>query len=139
MRMLDSEGATLPHELTRDAPVAAISVAMNDSPLAGRTPARPTRMAVSDNHKLSFWSRRWLAVASTRALAVADQAVVIGTSFLTTAMIARWAFPDDLGIYAMAISLLVSWVVVQESLVLLPYTIHRHRPQATSTDTPAAT
>jgi hypothetical protein len=91
-------------------------------------------MAVSDNHKLSFWSRRWLAVASTRAPAVADQAVVSGTSFLTTAMIARWALPDDLGIYAMAISLLVSWVVVQESLVLLIYTIHRHRPQATSTE-----
>jgi O-antigen/teichoic acid export membrane protein len=88
-------------------------------------------MAVSDDHKLSFWSRRWLAVASTRALALADQAVVSGTSFLTTAMIARWAFPDELGIYAMAISLLVSWVAVQESMVLLPYTIHRHRPQAT--------
>jgi hypothetical protein len=106
---------------------------MNDSPLAGRTPARPTRMAVSDNHKLSFWSRRWLALACTRALAVAE-AVVSGTSFLTTTMIARWAFPDDLSIYAMAISLLVSWVVVQESLVLLPYTTHRHRPQATSTE-----
>jgi O-antigen/teichoic acid export membrane protein len=132
--MLDSEGATLPHELTSDAPVAAISLAMNDSPLAGRTPARPTRVAVSDDHELSFWSRRWLAVASTRALAVADQAVVSGTSFLTTAMIARWAFPDDLGIYAMAISLLVSWVALHGSMVLLPYTIHRHRPQATSTE-----
>ena len=133
-RMLDSDGATLPHKLTRDAPVAAISLAMNDSPLAGRTPVRPTRMAVSDDHKLSFWSRRWLTVASTRALALADQAVVSGTSFLTTAMIARWAFPDELGIYAMAISLLVSWVAVQESMVLLPYTIHRHRPQATPTE-----
>jgi len=126
-RMLDSEGLTLPHQLT-NAPVAAISA--NDTRRAGRMPARPTPFAVSDDHKLSFW----LALVRTRALALADQAVVSGTNFLTTIMIARWALPDELGIYAMAISLLVSWIAAQEALVLLPYTIHRHRPQATPTE-----
>jgi O-antigen/teichoic acid export membrane protein len=125
--MLDSEGLTLPHQLT-NAPVAAISA--NDTRRAGRMPARPTPFAVSDDHKLSFW----LALVRTRALALADQAVVSGTNFLTTIMIARWALPDELGIYAMAISLLVSWIAAQEALVLLPYTIHRHRPQATPTE-----
>jgi O-antigen/teichoic acid export membrane protein len=133
-RTLNSEGATSP-ELTRNTSVAALSLAMNDTRLAGRAPPRPTRMAVSNDHKLiSSWPSRWLELARTRGLALADQAVVSGTSFLTAVMIARWAFPDELGIYAMAISLLVSWVAVQESLVLLPYTIHRHRLQAISTE-----
>jgi len=91
-------------------------------------------MALSDSDKLDFLPRRWLAVASTRGLALADQAIVSGTSFLTTVMIARWAFPKELGIYAMAISLLVSWVAVQETLVLLPYTVHRHHSQASPTE-----
>jgi O-antigen/teichoic acid export membrane protein len=78
--------------------------------------------------------RRWLTIAGTRAIALADQAVVSGTSFVTTAMIARWAFPDELGIYAMAISLLVSWVAIQESMISLPYTIQRHSPQVTPTE-----
>lgn len=83
-------------------------------------------MAVADHHKFR-WSHPWLAVASARALALADQAVVSGTSFLTTAMIARSTFPDELGIYTIAFSLLVSWVAVQETMISLPYTIHRHR------------
>jgi O-antigen/teichoic acid export membrane protein len=45
-------------------------------------------------------------------------------------MIARSAFPDELGIYTMAFSLLVSWVAVQETMILLPYTIHRQRARA---------
>lgn len=133
-RMLDSERATLPHGLTRNAPVAALSLGTNETHLADRTQARPTRTAIADDHKLGFWPGRGFALASKRGLALADQAVVSGTSFLTTVMIARWAFPDELGIYAMAISLLVSWVAVQESLVLLPYTIHRHRLQAAPTE-----
>ena len=100
-----SEEAVLPHELERNAPLPAISVAMSGTQPANPTPARPTRMAVSDGHEPGFWPVRWLEVASTRGLALADQAVVSGTSFLTTVMIARWAPPDELGVYAMAISL----------------------------------
>jgi len=109
--------ATLSYKLTGNAPFVAMSLAMNDTRPACETPATPT-------------PSRWLVFASTRGLALVDQAVVSGTSFLTTVMIARWALPNELGIYAMAISLLVSWVAVQETLVLLPYTVHRHRPQA---------
>ena len=63
----------------------------------------------------------------TQALALADQAVVSGASFLTTVVIGRWTFPNELGVYSIGISLLVSLLVIQESLILLPYTIRRHR------------
>src|SRR5690349_5149908 len=106
---------------------------MSETHVSGRTQTRPIRMAVSSDHKVGFRWGHSLRLASTRALALADQAVVSGTSFLTTAMIARWAPPDELGMYALGISLVVSWVAVQDTLVLLPYTIHRHRPQATLT------
>jgi O-antigen/teichoic acid export membrane protein len=64
-------------------------------------------------------------------LALADQAVVSGASFLTTVVIGRWCLPSELGVYSMAISLMVSWLGIQESLILLPYTIRRHRPLGT--------
>jgi hypothetical protein len=44
-------------------------------------------------------------------------------SFLTTVVIARWTIPDELGLYSIGISLLVSSVSIQESVIPLPYTI----------------
>ncbi|HVS40202.1 MAG TPA: hypothetical protein VMS17_31885 [Gemmataceae bacterium] len=67
------------------------------------------------------------AASGTQALALIDQAVVSGTSFLTTMLIGRWCGADELGSYALGASLLVAWACVQESLVALPYTIYRHR------------
>ena len=129
----------MPQKLMSSAPFTAIPLAINNAPPACQTLARPIEMTLSDSAlpdsgKLSVWLGRWLPVASTRGLALADQAVVSGTSFLTTVMIARWAYPKELGIYAMAISLLISWVAVQETLILLPYTVHRHSPEALPTE-----
>jgi O-antigen/teichoic acid export membrane protein len=60
---------------------------------------------------------------------VADQAIVSGTSFLTTLMIARYSDAGQLGIYAVGMSLLLSLVAFQDSLILEPYTIQRHSGQ----------
>jgi O-antigen/teichoic acid export membrane protein len=77
---------------------------------------------------------RWTAVRplntawgtwGTHALALADQAIVSGASFLTTVLIARWTFPSELGLYSIAISLLISSFAIQESLISLPYTIQQ--------------
>jgi O-antigen/teichoic acid export membrane protein len=70
----------------------------------------------------------------THALALADQAVVSGTSFLTTVMIGHSTVPNRLGLYAIGISLLVSLVAIQDSLITLPYTIRRHRPPGTQAE-----
>jgi O-antigen/teichoic acid export membrane protein len=64
----------------------------------------------------------------TPAVALADQAVVSGTSFLTTVMIAHFCLPSELGVYSIGISLLVSFLTIQDSLISLPYTIQRHNP-----------
>jgi O-antigen/teichoic acid export membrane protein len=74
------------------------------------------------NLLLTYWGT-W----GTHALALADQAVVSGASFLTTVVIGRWTFPSQLGVYSIGISLLISSLVIQESLILVPYTIQRHR------------
>jgi O-antigen/teichoic acid export membrane protein len=60
-------------------------------------------------------------------MALIDQTVVSGTSFLTTILIGRWCGVDELGIYSLGLSMLVSWACVQESLIALPYTIYWHR------------
>jgi O-antigen/teichoic acid export membrane protein len=67
-------------------------------------------------------------------LALADQAVVSGTSFLTTLAIARWSDAGQLGIYAVGISLLVSLLAFQDSLILQPYSIQRYYPEGRSNE-----
>jgi O-antigen/teichoic acid export membrane protein len=67
----------------------------------------------------------------THALALADQAVVSAASFLTTILIARWTIPNELGLYSIGISILVSSIAIQESLISLPYTIRQHRALGT--------
>src|SRR5205823_12646980 len=75
------------------------------------------------------WSRRLLDGASGKdSLAVIDQAVVSGTSFLTTIFLWHWCGAGELGVYSLGFSLLVTWGCVQESLIAMPYTIYRHRP-----------
>jgi O-antigen/teichoic acid export membrane protein len=55
-----------------------------------------------------------------------DQALVSGTSFLTTFMVARFSTAGELGVYAVGISVLVSLLAFQDSLILQPYTIRLH-------------
>lgn len=92
-------------------------------------PARNGAIARTREHGLAI---RLLRMAfAPQVLALADQAVVSGSQFLTTVMIARWAAPSELGIYAIGYSLLASLITIQESLIALPYTIQRHRPIGT--------
>ncbi|HMK90537.1 MAG TPA: hypothetical protein VK446_13015 [Methylocystis sp.] len=59
-------------------------------------------------------------------LALADQAVVSGASFCTTVMVGRWSSPGELGVYALATSIMISCVAIQDALISLPYAILRH-------------
>jgi O-antigen/teichoic acid export membrane protein len=58
-------------------------------------------------------------------LALADQALVSGASFVTTVLIGRYTFPSQLGTYALAGAILIWLTNAQESLVSLPYTIRQ--------------
>ena len=77
--------------------------------------------------------RAWILriISGTHVVALADQAIVSGTSFLTIVLVGRWTVPSELGVYSIGISLLASLLAVQDSLILLPYTIQRHRSRGT--------
>ena len=52
-----------------------------------------------------------------------DQAVVSGTSFLTTIVVGRFCGDDALGVYALGFTLVVLSAVIHESLVSSPYQV----------------
>src|SRR5438552_13765681 len=97
--------------------------------VANGKPARRTRWwaKAGTDRRLGLWSRLVDTDSGNHALALIDQAVVSGTSFLTTILIGRWCGASELGIYSLGFSLLVSWGCVHQSLIALPYTIYRHR------------
>jgi O-antigen/teichoic acid export membrane protein len=98
-------------------------------PLARRSAARPcTDQEPMRSSPLSILRTTWNKW-QTHALGLADQAVVSGASFLTTVLVSHWTSPAQLGIYAIGISVLISMVAIQDSLISLPYTIQRHQPR----------
>jgi O-antigen/teichoic acid export membrane protein len=80
------------------------------------------------------WSRPWRFLSGMHALALADQAVVSGTSFLTTVLVGRWAGSSQLGTYAIGLSVLVSAFAIQDALISLPYTIHQQQESGTAAE-----
>ena len=74
------------------------------------------------------WAKLVHKVSGTHVLALADQAIVSGTSFLSTVVIARSGDPGELGIYAVGISILTILLSVQDSVILTPYSIQLHQP-----------
>lgn len=78
-------------------------------------------------------------VSREYVLSLADQAVVSGTSFVTTLLIARGSGSSQLGIYALGMSLLLSFVAFQDSLISQPYSIKRHYPEGTPAELAGAT
>ena len=88
--------------------------------------------ASTDAAKRSWSSLGLLRLLSgIHVLALADQAVVSATSFLTTVLVGRYTDPSQLGAYAIGNSVLASLFTVQGSLITLPYSIQRHRPLGT--------
>src|SRR4051794_14737588 len=78
--------------------------------------------------RLGAWASHLRSASGKDVLAVLDQAVVSGTSFLTTILLWRYCGPGELGVYSLGFTLLVTWGCVQESLIATPYTIFRLRP-----------
>lgn len=77
------------------------------------------------------WAAIVRIMSGTHVLALMDQAVVSGTTFLSTVLVGRWSGPSQLGIYTIGLSVLASVIAVQDALILLPYTIKRHHPSRT--------
>ena len=80
------------------------------------------------------WKYAFSLVSREHVLSLADQAIVSVTGFLTTLLIARWSGSTQLGFYALGLSLLLSLVAFQESLILQPYLIQRFYPEGTAAE-----
>jgi O-antigen/teichoic acid export membrane protein len=78
-----------------------------------------------------IWATLAGSAVGTHFLALADQAVVSGTSFLSMVMVGRWTVPSQLGIYTIALSVLGFVLAIQDALILLPYTIQQHHSSRT--------
>ena len=66
-------------------------------------------------------------ILQTGMFSMFDQAVVSGTNFLTTLMIARACSQDELGAYSLAWAVVLFLAAVQGNLISVPYTIYCHR------------
>src|ERR1700674_3835450 len=104
-------------------------------PIAETTPASRTSVAADASTGRAERSWAWPGllrlISGIHVLALADQAVVSATSFVTTVLVGRYTDPSQLGAYAIAVSVLASLFTIQGSLITLPYSIQRHRPLGT--------
>ena len=64
---------------------------------------------------------------ATGASAIFDQAVVSGTNFLTTLILARSCSQDELGVYSLAWTVVLFLAAAQGNLISVPYTMYCHR------------
>jgi len=80
------------------------------------------------------WKYLFSLVSKDHIFSLADQAAVSCTSFLTTVLIARWSGSSELGIYAVGVSLLLSFAALQDSLISQPYAVQRHYREGTPAD-----
>ena len=63
------------------------------------------------------WTALMRVVFGTHFLALADQAVVSGTSLLSMVLVGRWTAPSELGIYTIGLSVLGSLLAIQDALI----------------------
>lgn len=61
------------------------------------------------------------------ALAVLDQAVVSGTSFATSVLLARFSTREEVGLYYLALSMILLLRGIQEQVICAPYMVYCHQ------------
>lgn len=71
------------------------------------------------------WGR--LRAVGQQGLALVDQAVVSGASFMTTLVVGRVAGREQLGAYSLGFTLVVLALCLQDALVASPYTVYANR------------
>lgn len=89
----------------------------------------PTSAGFSGMSRLrALWSD---AVLRKGMLSVFDQAVVSGTSFVTSVLIGRLCSPQELGVYYLALSVVLFIRGIQEQIISAPFSVycHRHRKE----------
>src|SRR5271169_1885288 len=83
--------------------------------IAGVESASMSTIAKNLHNGLTYALR---LVSREHILALADQAIVSASGFLTTLLIARWSDSTQLGVYALGLSLVLSLLAFQDSFIL---------------------
>ncbi len=109
-----------------------IRIAPMRSPLNRKQHSNPDQipsLAQSElNKQQSFSLPVWLTPSRVRsALAMVDQAIVSGTSFLTIVIVERACGSDGLGLFSLAMSAVIFSRGIQDSLISTPFTVFRAR------------
>jgi O-antigen/teichoic acid export membrane protein len=94
-------------------------------PILGPTLTLPADCEAAPLRRL--WDRLCALAVKRSTLALADQMVVSGTSFLTTVLVGRFAGASELGVYSIGFSIVVLIICLQDSLVMAPYTVFSQR------------
>jgi O-antigen/teichoic acid export membrane protein len=111
---------------TTDAALSETVVGAAQSPptSAGERPAAAeVHAAVEDRTDEPSTTRRY----AKTLLALVDQAIVSGANFAITVVVARSAGINELGVYALAFTIGIFLAAIQESLIVLPYTVYGNR------------
>lgn len=69
------------------------------------------------------WMQISSSVVGTGSVALLDQVIVSGASLVTTLLVGRMAGPEQLGVFALGMSLVLIVLAVQNALIMAPYTI----------------
>jgi O-antigen/teichoic acid export membrane protein len=85
-------------------------------------------LASGDVSSVVTEAARWLIRSG--AFSIFDQAVVSATSFLTTLILARSTSQAEVGVFALASTIVLFLGAVQGNLITVPYTIYCHRHQS---------
>jgi O-antigen/teichoic acid export membrane protein len=75
---------------------------------------------------MGLW-QRFKVTFGQQGVALADQALVSGTNFLTALLVGRVAGTEELGIYSLGFTLIVFALCFQDALIASPYTIYVNR------------
>jgi O-antigen/teichoic acid export membrane protein len=87
----------------------------------------PARAPTPRNRAALLFGSLSKLVSVVQVVALADQIVVSGGTFLATVAVGRWADSYQLGMYTVAMTALISVVVAQQALVTLPLMIRQGR------------
>ncbi|MGI9516355.1 MAG: lipopolysaccharide biosynthesis protein [Pirellulaceae bacterium] len=89
-----------------------------------------SRTLTTTRKSLMDWYTRARSKTAARAsLAIFDQAIISGISFVTSVVVGRLAGQAELGVYALGMSVVLLAISVQQSLISAPHTIFVIRQQ----------
>jgi O-antigen/teichoic acid export membrane protein len=98
--------------------------------MTDRQPDAPDIAPAGRGFPRAWWTavRRWPGAALARGgvVSIVDQAVVSGTNFLTAVIIGRLGSQEGLGVYYLALTIVLIARGVQEQVIAAPYQVYSH-------------